>query len=800
MDSHIKPLPDKDSEQSHENMARKSDNQDKSDTKPQEAKGRELAPENDIAKPRQKGRRGYLEKVPPPHYREKIQKRRSLRDDPENPDEERDQRWYAGYQVKTDLEINPWTYGLYTRLSRFRPSIEDKDMTLIQIFVGYYEPNQPFQTLEAGWQRIDHSEPSLFIFFTTNDYGPRAPGVCGYVTNEDSMGYVFLDNDPVKSFRPGKTFLPSTHIGSEKQLVCTLQWHLVKGTPGVADGWYLSVNERWNGYFPLRFFERGVPDKKRSLADHANLVDIYGEVKDDGYNRSLPDPPDDPQKRTTTDMGSGRWPLEGFGRAAHFENIQRLVSPPTSAEHWEHASDRTWNSYLQMNKPGVDPKMYGGLFFPESGTSFGSHVYLGGPGFPVASGKWDEWEEISTTRAESGPHFDPLACVCLLKRVPNWTYAFMVGKDELVWGSWQTVEGDWSGFNSADEWAKLYFGNDSTPKFDPKAKLTIVARTPQNLDIFAVAKDGKTYTASWTEGQSWKSWKDISGRNDRRFPSGAPITAVSRFDKQLDVFVNAGWDIFTTWWTAADDPSATPAEWAEWVPMNAGIFSANIADSAELLVLSRQPGALTVAATGQNGHVYVSSWLENLGWSGFGDVGTSEPDVSVDPPQATRFAAGGKVAGVVSSPDQLDLFAVSSNLSLYTCSWTSSDGWSGVGADKYWTSLGYGTDDANKKIFDPATSDVVAVKRDITGDVDVFVTGNAGQVYRTHRSAAFMSWTSGLGAIGWDEGVGSERRVNHERGFRIGAVSRNPSSLSVVSITKEGTAVATAYEGLMGIQ
>jgi hypothetical protein len=748
------------------------------------------APENDSSLVAGNGKRGYWDKVPPPHYRKSTQTHIRSLADAQGPDAARDQRWYAGYMVKGNLDVNPRTYGLHAGLSRFRPSIEENDMSLIQILVGNNDKSHLFQSLEAGWKRDSHGEPQLFIFFTTNDYGPREWGVCGFVLPENNMGYVYLDKRP-NAFRPGKTFLPCSHIDAKAQLVTFLQWRLVKNTPGVADGWYLYIDDAWHGYFPLRFFERNVPDKKLTLADHANLGDFYGEVKDNDYDRNK-DSTTTPQKRTTTDMGSGRWPTEGFGRAAHIESIQRLVSLPGSQDHWEMASKRTWVSYVKLKLPAADPKMYKIRFIPESDTEWGSHAYVGGPGYPVAQGKWDEWENISDTTGKRGPQFDPLACVCLLQRQKNYTYLFSVGKGGIVWGCWQTEQRDWSGFNTAKEWMKMYFGEDETPKFDPKAKLTVVARTPSHLDIFAVAKDGRVYLVSWVDGSGWKPWRNISGDNDRHFPSGAPITAISRHSKQLDIFINAGPGIWTSSWTENTDPTATPPKWAEWVSMNTG--TANIPASAELLVLSKGVNDLTVVATGQNGHVYASSWRGNLGWTGFGDVGISAPDVSVTPPRPSRFAPGGKVAGVVRG-SRLDLFAVSSDRSLYTCHWTSADGWSGVGENKFWTPLGFGTNASNVKIFSSVTSDVAALTRGPLGDMDVFVTGTGGQIYRTHWNSVLGTWSTGMGANGWDEGIGSERKVDHARGFHIGAVSRNEFSLSVVTISNEGTALATAYEG-----
>jgi hypothetical protein len=477
------------------------------------------------------------------------------------------------------------------------------------------------------------------------------------------------------------------------------------------------------------------------------------------------------------------------------DNIQRLVSPPGTAPDWVPADKQTWSSYL--GRPSTDPARYDINFHEKSGTESGSFCYLGGPGrFGFLT--WDEWDDISGGQWVDdhgqtqwrGPTFDALGSVCVTARTANLTDLFIIGRDGRVWCCWQTTDGDWSGFNERKEWSRLYFGDDETPKFDPKAKLAVAARRPDNLDVFAVALDGKVYTISWALGKPWSGWTDIP---DAVFPSGAPIAAVSRHDKQLDLFVNAGaGGIYTSSWT---EDATQPAEWTGWTTLNPG--SARFPGSAEILVLGRSKETLDVFVTGRDGHVYTAAWLEGSGWWPFGDVGTG---------RNTKLAPGGRVAGLAGT-DRMDLFAVSLDHRLHTCSWVLGVGWSGVGDDanghaKHWQSLGYGTnEDGTVRIFNAATADVAAVRRThaLGSDMDVFVTGTGGQVYRTHWSAVLNTWSTGNGDSGWDEHVGGERDIVHDRGFRIGVTSRNPASLTVVSITTAGRAEATEYDGITGL-
>ena len=73
--------------------------------------------------------------------------------------------------------------------------------------------------------------------------------------------------------------------------------------------------------------------------------------------------------------------------------------------------------------------------------------------------------------------------------------------------------------------------------FPPGARVSAVARTPDNLDLFITGNDGRVYTSWWFNGADWSgvndNWRPIGGF----FPPGAPVTAVARKSGQLDLFV-----------------------------------------------------------------------------------------------------------------------------------------------------------------------------------------------------------------------------------------------------------------------
>jgi hypothetical protein len=55
-----------------------------------------------------------------------------------------------------------------------------------------------------------------------------------------------------------------------------------------------------------------------------------------------------------------------------------------------------------------------------------------------------------------------------------------------------------------------------------RAPVAAVARKPEQLDIWAVAKDGKVWSAAWSDASGWSSWFSLDAPAGG-FAAGAPV-------------------------------------------------------------------------------------------------------------------------------------------------------------------------------------------------------------------------------------------------------------------------------------
>ncbi|KAH0541608.1 hypothetical protein FGG08_003956 [Glutinoglossum americanum] len=690
-------------------------------------------------------------------------------------------RWYAGLNYNDGPSC-----GLSTILSRFRPKVERRDFSLIQTAVPNNHPSHPLQTIEAGWKRDGGGVVQLFVFFTTTGYDSWGAGKTDYA--QDSPDWIPLIPD---SFTRGVgfKFLPASHIdGPQEDL--TLQWQLVKKSPFLVDGWYLYMNDAWIGYYPLSLFTATPPavtqgpdtgktwdplDPSNTLADHATLLQVYGEVYDADYDRGK----SDPGTPTSTDMGSGKFPVEGFGKAAFIRNIMRLPKPMWGQSSWEDARVDNW----KLTKGDVFDKVkYDIQFNPLTPTKFRSFCYIGGTGKALEPGKWSEWDNVSAAAsAGGGNQFVGGSSVTAVQRSGAVTDLFLIGAD----GRQRRMAG--LGRDGGIRSAVLTRG-----------KIAGCARMEKNLDLFGVGNDGKVYTAWWVEGQDWTGWRDITG-SSRTFPANAPMTVVSRAEKQLDIFVNDNGTIRTAFWANDGNPDWTSVK-PGWQEIGSPVgFQAR----SEILAVSRNSDTMEVAMVGNNGRVYVYGFLSgSTNPPAFRSVGTRPPGMSGDPPAPTGFPAGSKVAGVSRSPELLNLLVVDKG-AIWTSSWEKGKGWSGVGRDadgnnKFWDQLGSISDGTPSSVFDAVQSDIVALTRrnHTKPNMDVIITGTSGKVYRIAWDNTKGQW-GGLANGNRDFDVGGviSDQKKSPTGFRIGVASREVFGLTVLAADQFEVVFVMEYEG-----
>ena len=152
------------------------------------------------------------------------------------------------------------------------------------------------QTIESGHQEYRDLYgdwvPHLFVFYTTNGYTSSGDNKGGY--NQDVDGWVQYSS----SLHPEALSSPVSSFGST-QYIMNLKWQLWQGN------WWLRCNGVWVGYYPASLFST------TGLHDQAEKCAWYGEIVDSGSHAGT----------TSTDMGNGHWPYEGWQHCAFMSNL-----------------------------------------------------------------------------------------------------------------------------------------------------------------------------------------------------------------------------------------------------------------------------------------------------------------------------------------------------------------------------------------------------------------------------------------------------------------------------------------------
>jgi hypothetical protein len=256
-----------------------------------------------------------------------------------SPSKEKSKRQYSGdhWYVSSNQGVN--NIGGYAVFSLFDAFVDANDFSLLQTCVGTSS-----QTLEAGWINYPDqvAQPHLFTYYNTNGYTQQGNGLGGW--NQDVTGWVQYSS----TIFPGTVFTPTSVIGGAQHEI-SIEYLLYESN------WWLGINGNWIGYYPASLFSAGATSGTVSLETASDNILYYGEIaQSEG-------------PLTTTDMGSGEFGTAGSGQAAYIHNME--YTDPTSAAQYYTAG--FWAS---------DTSRYNFLSYPNSGTSWGSYVYLGGPG------------------------------------------------------------------------------------------------------------------------------------------------------------------------------------------------------------------------------------------------------------------------------------------------------------------------------------------------------------------------------------------------------------------------------------
>ncbi|XP_054813490.1 uncharacterized protein LOC129314145 [Prosopis cineraria] len=188
-------------------------------------------------------------------------------------------------------------YGGKATMSIWEPTVLKDEYSISQIWVISDADSQNLNTIEAGWQvhpqLYGDDATRLFTYWTSDSY--KSTGCYDLLCS----GFVQLDT----GIAVGGRITPLSVYGdANSQYGITIMiWK------DVSNGdWWMQYGDKVMGYWDSSLFSH--------LFDSATAIQLGGEVLNSESD----------SQHTTTQMGSGHFPAEGFGKASYFNNIKYI--------------------------------------------------------------------------------------------------------------------------------------------------------------------------------------------------------------------------------------------------------------------------------------------------------------------------------------------------------------------------------------------------------------------------------------------------------------------------------------------
>ncbi|CAN1162437.1 hypothetical protein LINPERHAP2_LOCUS24506 [Linum perenne] len=224
-------------------------------------------------------------------------------------------------------------YGATANINLWNPKVLDNEFSTAEMWV-YSGPQ--VNAIEAGWMVAPPmiKQPSLFTYWTRDEY--QSTGCY----NLDCPGFVQTSS----WYALGAAMSPvSTYLGPQYGIPVTIHKDMKSGH------WWLNIDGENIGYWPSWIFT--------SLVESSKFISWGGEVKNGEPNG----------KHTTTQMGSGQMPSQGWRRASVFTNVAYLTS------------DGIAKNPLTLQPYTSNEHCYNVSIAPDV-EQYGVHFFYGGPG------------------------------------------------------------------------------------------------------------------------------------------------------------------------------------------------------------------------------------------------------------------------------------------------------------------------------------------------------------------------------------------------------------------------------------
>ncbi|WCJ36105.1 hypothetical protein M5689_017322 [Euphorbia peplus] len=230
-------------------------------------------------------------------------------------------------------------YGAKANINVWAPRVTDQyEFSLSQIWIISGSFGNDLNTIEAGWQvspeLYGDNYPRFFTYWTTDAY--QATGCYNLLCS----GFVQTNN----RIAIGAAISPRSNYNTKQFDIGLMVWK----DPKHGHWWLEFGSGLLVGYWPDMLFSH--------LRSHASMVQFGGEIvnsRSSGYH-------------TSTQMGSGHFAGEGFGKASYFRNLQVVD--------WDNNLLPLSNLHLLADHPNCYDIKQG------RNSVWGTYFYYGGPG------------------------------------------------------------------------------------------------------------------------------------------------------------------------------------------------------------------------------------------------------------------------------------------------------------------------------------------------------------------------------------------------------------------------------------
>ncbi|KAJ6839597.1 uncharacterized protein M6B38_314350 [Iris pallida] len=230
-------------------------------------------------------------------------------------------------------------YGAKATINVWEPRIQQaNEFSLSQIWVLGGSFGEDLNSIEVGWQvspdLYGDNNTRLFTYWTSDAY--QATGCYNLLCS----GFIQVNSEVAM----GASIFPVSGYGGSQYDISILIWK----DPKEGNWWMQFGKDYVLGYWPSFLFSY--------LTDSASMIEWGGEVVNSQEGG----------EHTSTQMGSGHFPEEGFSKASYFRNIQvvdesnNLRSPKDLGTFTEQSncydvqtgSNSDWGSYIYFGGPG----------------------------------------------------------------------------------------------------------------------------------------------------------------------------------------------------------------------------------------------------------------------------------------------------------------------------------------------------------------------------------------------------------------------------------------------------------------